>query len=267
MKNFLLSFVLSLGFAFILGNSLMAQVPPCVVDMGLPGTAFLLYPDPLPSGCVGVPYDTVIQVVFPKDTTVVVPIFGAITVPFDSFVVTQIAMIPAGLNYQCNVPSCTYVPSGPGLPARGCVSIYGTPTTPTAAGDSIEITGQAWITLLGSPQPFNDVFKLALPVFAMGNGPCIVGIDNDVKRGFDFGIYPNPINSSSKISFSLSENADIKLSVYDTYGRLVRLVAEEKVSAGRHEYAVSDENLASGIYFVRFSVNNGQHEVVKKIVR
>ena len=129
------------------------------------------------------------------------------------------------------------------------------------------IDGQAWVTLLGSPTPFQDIFKLELVVHAAGTGPCLVGIDNDVNREFGFGVYPNPIESTSKIGFQVSQASNVKVAVYDMYGRMIKLVAEERVSSGLHEYALREEELASGMYFVKLSINDGEHEVVRKIIR
>ena len=66
--------------------------------------------------------------------------------------------------------------------------------------------------------------------------------------------YPNPFNPSTTIAFGVPEKASVRLSVYDTSGRLVRILVQENMSAG--EYRVqwdsrdhSGTAVPSGVYF------------------
>ena len=76
------------------------------------------------------------------------------------------------------------------------------------------------------------------------------------------GIYPNPCNPLTTISYELPESGRVRLNIYDVSGRLVRtLLAAEEIGAGRHEAiwnGRSDSGLtvASGVYFCRFEVGN-----------
>ncbi len=60
--------------------------------------------------------------------------------------------------------------------------------------------------------------------------------------------YPNPFNPSTQIAFSLSENSEIRLMVYDMAGRAVRTLANGSFSAGTHHISFNSEGLASGVY-------------------
>src|SRR3989304_1075767 len=99
MKKFLPVAFLLTAFAFF-SIPLLAQ--PCIPDTSItvPG----IYYNPMPDGCEGQPYSEVVNFAFPPDTTVTIPFPPFfLTIPFDSFVVSSVNNIPAGLNYQCNI--------------------------------------------------------------------------------------------------------------------------------------------------------------------
>ena len=63
---------------------------------------------------------------------------------------------------------------------------------------------------------------------------------------------PNPAKGSTEIAFSLPKAENVRLSVYDAQGRLVRNLAEGNRAAGTHHISIS--GLESGIYFYRLEV-------------
>jgi len=73
--------------------------------------------------------------------------------------------------------------------------------------------------------------------------------------------YPNPFNSSTRISFHLKENAAIKLDVFDQTGRLVRVLQNGTMPSGYHNVVWNGKNkkgmdVASGVYFYRLAANH-----------
>ncbi len=69
--------------------------------------------------------------------------------------------------------------------------------------------------------------------------------------------FPNPFNPTTTLQYALEENANVSLTIYDVYGRRVRVLVEGAKSVGYHEarwVGVDDENkkVASGIYFFQF---------------
>jgi immune inhibitor A len=81
--------------------------------------------------------------------------------------------------------------------------------------------------------------------------------------------YPNPFNPTTEISFDISDNSDVKLSIYNILGEKVRAVLDERISAGAHsvEWNGTDDDgaeVASGIYFYRLEA--GEVSRVKKMV-
>jgi len=67
--------------------------------------------------------------------------------------------------------------------------------------------------------------------------------------------YPNPFNPSTQIAFSLSENSEIRLMVYDMAGRLVRTLANGSFSAGTHRVSFNGDGLTSGVYLYQLETS------------
>jgi hypothetical protein len=79
--------------------------------------------------------------------------------------------------------------------------------------------------------------------------------------------YPNPFNPVTTISFDLPEESRVTLKVYDILGREVATLLEnEDLDAGTNEIPFNARALATGIYFYRIDVNNGQFHQIKKMM-
>jgi subtilisin-like proprotein convertase family protein len=65
--------------------------------------------------------------------------------------------------------------------------------------------------------------------------------------------YPNPFNASTKISYEIPENGNVKLIIYDLLGREVSVLVNSELIAGKYEAVWNAENNASGIYFYRIA--------------
>jgi hypothetical protein len=84
------------------------------------------------------------------------------------------------------------------------------------------------------------------------------------------GVYPNPFNPSTHVTFSLAATQAVRLAVYDLQGNRVRTLVDEERPAGRHE-AVWDgrdtdgRGVASGVYMARL-VSGGVSEMRKMIL-
>ena len=63
--------------------------------------------------------------------------------------------------------------------------------------------------------------------------------------------YPNPFNPSTRIRFTIPKDVNVKLIIYDIFGREVCILLNEKRSAGNHQVKWNANNYASGIYFYK----------------
>lgn len=89
--------------------------------------------------------------------------------------------------------------------------------------------------------------------------------DNSVVTKFSLSQnYPNPFNPSTTISFALPEQAEVKLSVYNSIGEEVAELLNEEVAAGFHTVNFNAGNLSSGLYF--YKITYGNHVKVNKMM-
>lgn len=81
--------------------------------------------------------------------------------------------------------------------------------------------------------------------------------DNNLPKEFSLSQnYPNPFNPSTVINFSLPQDAQVKLTVYDMLGREVAVMVNELRSAGTYSISVDGRSMASGIYVYRLEAGN-----------
>lgn len=81
--------------------------------------------------------------------------------------------------------------------------------------------------------------------------------------------YPNPFNPNTKIRFDLaygtnSRSSHVKLSVYNSLGKEVRVLINESKSAGAYEVDFNGYDLSSGIYFYQL-ILDGKPVDTKKL--
>jgi hypothetical protein len=74
-------------------------------------------------------------------------------------------------------------------------------------------------------------------------------------------VYPNPFNPTTTISFELSGNVDVNITIYDIAGRRVAELQNGIMTGGKHEVVwrgVTDAGTtaASGVYFCRLSAGD-----------
>jgi len=78
--------------------------------------------------------------------------------------------------------------------------------------------------------------------------------------------YPNPFNPSTTIGFALPERSFVKLSIYNTLGQEVAVLAEGEKEAGYHRVVWNAGVLPSGIYLCRLETNSGFHATRKMLL-
>ncbi|MBE2219492.1 MAG: T9SS type A sorting domain-containing protein [Ignavibacteria bacterium] len=87
-----------------------------------------------------------------------------------------------------------------------------------------------------------------------------VGIDpvnNTVPSAFELKQnFPNPFNPSTFISFSIPENADVSLEVFDAAGKKTASLLNEYKSAGSYKMQFNASELSSGIYFYKLTAGS-----------
>jgi FlgD Ig-like domain len=81
--------------------------------------------------------------------------------------------------------------------------------------------------------------------------------------------YPNPFNPSTRIEYDISNPAMVRILVFDVLGRVVNILVNEQVTAGRHAVTWDGRDLsgvpvASGLYLYRMEA--GKSVMTNKMV-
>jgi hypothetical protein len=171
-------------------------------------------------------------------------------------------LLPGAVSAQLNIPRFTVDGGGGMRSVGGTYSVSGTiaqPDAGTSSGGSYSITGGFW----------------------MGGGVVSGVPDGDPGDGVDppvtappltFRIYPaspNPVEENMVFAFDLPETRLVRVSLYDSSGRLMRTLADGPIPAGRHQRVwnrrdQTGNRVPAGIYFVRMDA--GAHRSHQKIV-
>ena len=80
------------------------------------------------------------------------------------------------------------------------------------------------------------------------------------------GLYPNPARTSTSLEVVLSDDAELKVEMYDAASKLVRVIeTPSKTKAGYHIFPIDIENIPVGVYNVIVNINGV--ETAKKLIR
>ena len=127
---------------------------------------------------------------------------------------------------------------------------------------------------------FDDVIEYQIEVFDGQFTQVLipmqgtVDVDDNVIPKSEFLIsnltnFPNPFNPSTKISFSLKNSSNVKLTVYNIKGQRVTTLVDKHFENGAHTVTwngkdSNNRSVASGIYF--FKITAGKSSAMKKML-
>jgi hypothetical protein len=110
--------------------------------------------------------------------------------------------------------------------------------------------------------------QIAIPMFEM------VDVEENTIPNFSSQIsnltnYPNPFNPTTTISFSLPENGNVELSIYNVKGQKVTTLINEQMQSGKHTAIWSgldsnNKSVSSGIYL--YKIKAGNQESAKRML-
>jgi hypothetical protein len=82
--------------------------------------------------------------------------------------------------------------------------------------------------------------------------------------------FPNPFNPSTTIKYSINQEGNVKISIYNPVGQEIEKLISEYKSSGTYEVVWNAEEYTSGIYFYLFEFSgangNVNYKEMKKLV-
>ena len=76
--------------------------------------------------------------------------------------------------------------------------------------------------------------------------------------------YPNPFNAVTIIEYSLPEQSNVIIDIYDILGRRVETLLDIKQLAGLHQIAWQAHDKSTGVYF--YKIQAGSHSETRKMI-
>lgn len=136
-------------------------------------------------------------------------------------------------------------------------------------------SGKEYLAELQSGYPNDDLTNCAERLL-IDPGNASVSSDFAAKTGeaasaklvdepIGFGNYPNPFNPTTVITYDVPKSGHVTLKVYDILGREVATLVNNVQTAGPHSAQFKGDNLASGIYIYRLTLN-GTSQVKKMLL-
>ena len=251
MKKILLT--LTLAFTFIGANAQCTPDP----QYTLAG----IYPDSsvgMPAALVGQAYSEVITIITPIDTNV---IFSGFPINVDIIDITldSVNGLPANFTYDCMPSTCVF------LGGTTTCAVLSSTISPTVAD-------------IGSYQIFMyTTTKVDAGAFGIQTQNDIIdyyyievsNVTSDKFAQFnDFtfelkDIFPNPVNSNSKIQFISGNSTNVIFTVFNYLGEKIE---ERNIVANRgiNDIFINTNNYPNGMYL--YSINNGETIISKRMV-
>ena len=100
---------------------------------------------------------------------------------------------------------------------------------------------------------------------------CSVDENYNPMYIFDCLFYPNPFNPTTTISFSIPNDSNVELSIYNIKGQKVKQLVSDQLPSGQHSVmwdSRDDNNLpvGSGIYFYQLRIDGNSKAINKMIL-
>ena len=113
-----------------------------------------------------------------------------------------------------------------------------------------------------SSDHFINITSDNIPGFELNSIIYIDNLENKISENIIpdtyniVSVYPNPFNPETTIEFSVSNEADISLVIYNLYGEKVTSLADGNYQPGYYTVIWDANQYSSGIYFVNMITDN-----------
>ncbi|MCH2043553.1 MAG: endonuclease [Saprospiraceae bacterium] len=114
------------------------------------------------------------------------------------------------------------------------------------------------------PNPFILDCTLVKRAYCSDITDDCVAIANPVQKNTQYlGVelinnYPNPVSAQTNIRYYLSQTLEVKLKIYDLFGKEVTSLVDATQDEGEYSYVWNRKSIPAGVYFYRLTVENGK---------
>jgi hypothetical protein len=89
-----------------------------------------------------------------------------------------------------------------------------------------------------------------------------VGIATHDNSISGINLFPNPVKGNqATLGYSLTQNSDVTIDIYNTLGEKVKSMSIEKQTIGKHEAAIDLAAFTNGVYFIKLNTNTSSQTV------
>jgi len=109
----------------------------------------------------------------------------------------------------------------------------------------------------------------------IGAVALLTGVNQDLTKlenvtllnKLEYEISPNPVNAFATISFTLQQESNTILKIYDSAGKVVKTIKQGRLQSGKHQYEVDTHNLNEGVYLCKLTTGNTNYTKKMLVVR
>lgn len=104
----------------------------------------------------------------------------------------------------------------------------------------------------------SDVYVLSAAIINGVKYGTVVSVEREFSTPQIFEVltnHPNPFNGSTIISYSISTDTHVNITIYDVLGRTVKTVVDERKQKGQFEFHLEASGMRSGLYFAVLRTN------------
>jgi hypothetical protein len=95
-----------------------------------------------------------------------------------------------------------------------------------------------------------------VPLAAASIANSSTGISQTGSDNFLFEMYPNPFTDIVSLNYTITESANVKITLTGSRGEVIAVLAESMHESGNHSFDYVPRGLASGTYYVKVDVNS-----------
>ncbi len=152
-----------------------------------------------------------------------------------------------------------------GYPVEMAGAAFGDPakTVWTFGDGEADSTTTTPTHIYGEAGTYEVCFTVSDPLTGLEDTECqtivieATDIETALGEKISFATYPNPFSSETNITFTLPQNSEIEIAIFDLIGNRIETIFDGEGAKGNHHLKWNANNTASGVYFVKLQTEYG----------